>query len=382
MSGIRLQLRHDSSANWASQNPVLKVGEAGWATDTYELRIGDGVTSWINLDPVGELNLSGVTTITGVSTPGAVLTRIDATTAGWAVLGTASAHAATDFDPAGVASAALVTAKAYTDTETIRAEGIEATKLNITDPSVTNARTPLPHAATHASGGTDPVSPASIGAATATALSAEITRALGAEATISNALATALAGMSPAEFPAATQGSGLTHSGVGQVVGGITITAGMRVLDTLSGATAGLWVAAAGAWSRPTDFATGSNAQGKLVNVDSSGGLWLCISSSPVTVDTTTQVWSEIDASVVMAGVGLAKSGNSFSVLYGTITGTAAQGNDSRITGAAQVANNLSDLANEAAARTNLGLGTAATHAATDFDPRGAAAALALVFAV
>ena len=42
---------------------------------------------------------------------------------------------------------------------------------------------------------------------------------------------------------------------------------------------------------------------------------------------------------------------------------------------AAQKANNLSDLASASSARTNLGLGTAATHAATDFDVAGAAAA-------
>lgn len=36
--------------------------------------------------------------------------------------------------------------------------------LRSTDPTTTDARTPLPHAASHAAGGTDPVSPASIGA--------------------------------------------------------------------------------------------------------------------------------------------------------------------------------------------------------------------------
>jgi hypothetical protein len=70
-------------------------------------------------------------------------------------------------------------------------------------------------------------------------------------------------------------------------------------------------------------------------------------------------------AALLGVGTGLTSSGGSLVVSYGTTSGTAAQGNDSRITGALQASNALSELSGSVAtARTNLGLGTISTQSA------------------
>lgn len=68
---------------------------------------------------------------------------------------------------------------------------------------------------------------------------------------------------------------------------------------------------------------------------------------------------------IVAAGTGLTGGGDlsanrTISANVGTTTGTLAAGDDSRITGAAQKASNLSDLSSASTARSNLGLGDAA----------------------
>ncbi|MGI9253971.1 MAG: hypothetical protein ACR2J8_09505, partial [Thermomicrobiales bacterium] len=73
--------------------------------------------------------------------------------------------------------------------------------------------------------------------------------------------------------------------------------------------------------------------------------------------------WYKIGNANAASAIG---AGNSASKDVGTISGTVAAGDDSRITGAAQKSSNLSDLTNTTTARSNLGLGTIATQAASN----------------
>lgn len=50
-----IQFRRDTSANWASSNPVLAQGELGLETNTTKYKIGDGTTAWNSL-PYGALS--------------------------------------------------------------------------------------------------------------------------------------------------------------------------------------------------------------------------------------------------------------------------------------------------------------------------------------
>lgn len=46
---VTFRIRRDTSANWASVNPILALGEPGHETDTLRKKTGDGSTAWNSL---------------------------------------------------------------------------------------------------------------------------------------------------------------------------------------------------------------------------------------------------------------------------------------------------------------------------------------------
>lgn len=46
---MKIQLRHDTAANWTSANPTLAAGEFGAEDDTLLFKKGDGVAAWNDL---------------------------------------------------------------------------------------------------------------------------------------------------------------------------------------------------------------------------------------------------------------------------------------------------------------------------------------------
>jgi hypothetical protein len=125
-----------------------------------------------------------------------------------------------------------------------------------------------------------------------------------------------------------------------QTIDGVTLTAGQRVL--LVGQTTasqnGLWLAASGSWTRPTDFATGSSQNGTFVFIESgtsgSGSGYVMTGASTVTVDTSSQTWVQFSgAGEVTAGTGLTKSGNTLSLTTPVTVGNGGFGTGTGITG-------------------------------------------------
>jgi len=57
----QIQLRRDTSSNWASANPTLAAGEFGWESDTNKFKIGTGSAAWNALGYASSGDEAGIT---------------------------------------------------------------------------------------------------------------------------------------------------------------------------------------------------------------------------------------------------------------------------------------------------------------------------------
>jgi hypothetical protein len=103
---------------------------------------------------------------------------------------------------------------------------------------------------------------------------------------------------------------------------GQTLSAGDDVLLTAqtTGSQNGPWVIAAGAWSRPLDWAAGSVQKANAYMFIQKGAVYadqefVCTTDGAVTVDTTSTTWTQFSGgSNIVGGAGLVKTGNTLDV--------------------------------------------------------------------
>jgi len=50
---IQIQIRRDSTANWVSKNPILAEGEIGYDLTENKFKVGDGTSTWTELEYSG-----------------------------------------------------------------------------------------------------------------------------------------------------------------------------------------------------------------------------------------------------------------------------------------------------------------------------------------
>jgi hypothetical protein len=118
----------------------------------------------------------------------------------------------------------------------------------------------------------------------------------------------------------ATTGN-ITLSGT-QTIDGIAVIAGDRVLvkDQTTGSQNGIYVVAAGTWSRSTDADTNADVTSGMFTFVEEGTLnadsgWVLTTNNPITLNTTALSFTQFSgAGQIVAGAGLTKTGNTINV--------------------------------------------------------------------
>jgi hypothetical protein len=189
----RFQKRRDTAANWAAVNPVLAQGEEGLELETGKEKVGNGTANWnslayktLGLTPsaigaataaqgakadsavqpagltkaaVGLGNVDNTSDVNKpVSTAQAAALAVKADTT--AVVAAVAAHEAAAHPHPGYLTAAEGNAAYATAAQGTKAD----TAIQPGNPALSDPRTPTAHKSSHAVGGSDALSPADIGA--------------------------------------------------------------------------------------------------------------------------------------------------------------------------------------------------------------------------
>jgi len=145
---------------------------------------------------------------------------------------------------------------------------------------------------------------------------------------VDNAIASVTVGTTwKANAQVTTTGTNITLSGL-QTLDGYTTLAGDRVLvkDQTDQTTNGVYVAAAGVWSRAVDVSTGAEVEGMAILVingtANSLTQWVNTNSTPVTIGTTNITYTKLQGNGVVysAGTGLTLTGQVFSITNTGVT--------------------------------------------------------------
>jgi hypothetical protein len=131
------------------------------------------------------------------------------------------------------------------------------------------------------------------------------------------------AGLDPKPSVRAATTANITLSGA-QTIDGVSVVAGDRVLvkNQSTASANGIYVAAAGAWSRTPDASQGTLSPGALVIVEEGSAnadtIWLLTNDGAITVGTTAITWTRFQAGVTYTfGDGLQITASTVSVKAG-----------------------------------------------------------------